>query len=126
MYGARYTAASAVSFQVSMDGTIWRLFTYAATAIVGFFITVLYYRLNKPLKLTVSIGVPVFFLMVLPYIDGMFFDGKIYDTIGNLIAGAYGFLDGYNPYISVLSSAIIFIVMGVLSYLLMRRATVKE
>lgn len=126
IYSARYTMASAVSFQVSIEGILWRIFSYAAVGITGFFITVLYYRMDKPMKLLVSIGVPIFFFMILPYIDNMFCNGVIYDTIGYLIAKAGGFLDGYNPYIADLSNAIIFAVLSGLSYLLIRRATVKE
>lgn len=126
VFDVRYVSVPEFSLQVIGEGFIWRLFTYAAFAITGFFITTLYYRINKPLKLTVSIGAPVFFLIILPTIDNRFFDGSIYRTI--ISYSIYGFSTPpvRDPYLSALFSAVIFIVFGVLSFLLVRRATIKE
>ena len=123
-YGA--VATFGAKMHVMLDGFVWMFFLYAAMAIIGFFITTLYYRMGKPLKLIVSIGVPVFFLMVLPYIDNYLFDGGIYEAVKYLFSKAWGFLDGFNPYISVLSSFITIAIFGALSFLAMRRATVKK
>ena len=78
------------------------------------------------MKRIVSIGGPVFFLIVLPYIDIYLFDGGIYEAVKYLFSKAWGFLDGFNPYISVLSSFITIAIFGALSFLAMRRATVKK
>lgn len=114
------------TFQISLEGFLWMFFTYAMMAMIGFFITTLYYRMNKPIKLAVSIGVPVFLFVVLPYMDIVLFSGGMFKAIGTAIAKAFGFLNGSNPYIAMLSCTIIFALFGLLSYLLMRRATVKE
>jgi hypothetical protein len=112
--------------RVALDGFVWMTFLYTALSLIGFFITTIYYRMGKSLKLIVSIGVPVFFLMLLPYMDTYLFDGKIFDALRYFLAKAWGFLDGYNPYISVLTCFITAAVFGALSFLAMRRATVKK
>ena len=105
---------------------MWRFVCYAAVAMLGYLITVLYYRMNKPAKLAVSIGVPVFFVIVLPAIDFALFSGSIYHAIGVFVARARGFLNGSNPYIGMLSGTLLFIIFAELSYLTLRKATVKE
>ncbi len=128
MYKPHYGVAvgHGITAGMYLDGLIWMLFFYAFVMMAGFFITTLYYRMNKPIKLLVSIGVPVFFFIVLPYIDTFIFKGAIFESIGYLFQKAGGFLDGYNPYMAVLSCAISFAVFGALSFLTMRKATVKQ
>ncbi len=128
MYQTHYGTASwnGMTAGMYLDGFIWLFFFYALVAMAGFFITTLYYRMNKPLKLIVSIGVPVFFFIILPYVDAYIFRGQIYDAIGYIFAKAGGFLDGFNPYIAVPSCAVSFAVFGALSFLTMRKATVKQ
>ncbi len=111
---------------IFFDGLVWMFFFYAFVAMAGFFITTLYYRMNKPVKLLVSIGVPVFIFMILPYVDTFIFRGEIFEAIGHIFAKAGGFLDGFNPYIAVLSCFISFAVFAGLSFLAMRKATVKQ
>lgn len=124
MYHARY--GTGLSVQTIAEGFLWMFAIYMVFAMLGFFITTIYYRMKKPVKLLVSIGVPVFFFMVLPYADAAIFNGGIYRAIGRFFAKAGGFLDGHNPYIAVLSSLIALVLLGALSFLAMRRATVKE
>ncbi|MGI5848547.1 MAG: hypothetical protein ACOX8Q_00515 [Christensenellales bacterium] len=123
IYQNRYDGPLAQAF---FEGLLWMFFCYIAAAMVGFFITTLYYRMSKPTKLVVSIGVPVLFLFILPYIDGIFLNSVIFRLIGTIFAKAGGFLDGFNPYISMVSNIIIYGGFGALSFLLMRKATVKE
>jgi hypothetical protein len=112
--------------QVLLDSFVWMTFLYLALAMLGFLITTIYYRMGKSLKLIVSVGVPVFLFMVLPYIDNVVFNGAIYEALGRFFRIIWGFANGYNPYVSVLSSFITFAVFGGLSFLTMRRATVKK
>lgn len=123
MYNTRY--GEGVSAQVIAEGFLWMFAIYMFAMMAGFFITTLYYRMNKPVKLLVSIGVPVFMFMVLPYIDATIFRGAVFRAIGYFFAKAGGYLDGYNPYIAVLSGVLAFVAFGALSFLAMRRATVK-
>lgn len=123
LYQMRYKAGTTPA--EFMEGLLWLFAFYMFITMAGFLITTLYYRMNKPVKLLVSIGVPVFFFIVLPYIDTFVFNGHIFEAIGYIFAKAGGFLDGYNPYIAVLSCVISFAVFGGLSFLAMRKATVK-
>lgn len=131
------------------DGLLWSFFSYLALGMIGFFITSLYYRLNKALKLTVSIGVPVTIFVVLPLIDSLYAGGVIipfclkaiafcmgYSSNVNIMnvliewimGGASGMItpDSLHPYQAMLCSAGFTVVAASLSFLLIRRATVKE
>lgn len=122
-YGAEQLGANA---QVLAEGLLWMFALYMFVLMLGFFITTIYYRMSKAIKLLVSIGVPVLVFMVLPYIDATIFSGAIFRGIGDFFALAGGFLNGFNPYIAVLSSLLAFALFGGLSLLAMRRATVKD
>ena len=127
MYSARYDLAH-VAVPAALEGFLWMFFTYAAIAMAGYFITTLYYRMEKPVKLAVSIGVPVLICLILPYVDTHLFAGKLTNAIGQFISAAAGFAGpgAPNPYIAMLSNTLCFAVLGVLCYLLIRRAPVKE
>ncbi len=127
MYSLRYGGIEHVgaNAQVFAEGFLWMFALYMAVTMLGFFITTIYYRMSKPLKLLVSIGVPVFLFIVLPYADAAIFSGAIFRGIGYFFKLANGLLDGPNPYIAVLSYLLAFAALGGLSFLAMRRATVK-
>lgn len=128
-YGLRYGIGGAVpnTFQVVIEGFLWMLVLYASVAMIGYFITALYYRMNKPIKLVVSIGVPVFFLILLPIIDNVLILGvNIIDSIWTFLRTAWGLADGINPYIGMISSVLTYAAFGVLSFLTIRKATVKQ
>lgn len=124
-YSQRYhgTVLGASQF---IDGFFWSLSAYLMFVLIGYFLTILYYRLNKALKLTVSIGVPVFFLIVLPIIDSNFTSGRIFKFIKDTMAFAWGYKNGFNPYFSVVSCILVSAVMAALSWLLMRKAVAKD
>lgn len=129
MYGARYAAMPATfgtQVQASLEGFLWMFFAYAAVAMLGFFITTLYYRMNKAFKLIVSIGVPVLIFVVLPYVDATLFHGTIFAGIREFIAFTLGFRSGCVPYIAMASNGVVFVTLGALQYLAMRRAQIKE
>ncbi len=106
------------------EGILYMFCSYLACIMLGYFITTAYYRMNKPLKLTVSIGVPVFFFILLPVIDAQLFSGEIYRFIGTVLAFCSGRLSG-SPYVAMAMDIAFAAVTGVLAYLLARRATVK-
>lgn len=126
IYHNRFTQSSfGTSALITLEGFIWMFFVYAMMAMIGYFISTLYYRMNKPLKLIVSIGVPILLFIVLPYIDVYISGLQLFKGIWVFIAQAWGFVND-NPYIAMLSSAITFVVFGALSYLLIRKAQVKD
>ena len=121
-YSQRYVGSVSGILKYA-EGFLWYIFAYAMLAMIGYFITVLYYRMNKGLKLLVSIGFPTFFFIILPMID---IDGAIYKGIGNFFSFAWGYKNGYNPYFSMVTCTLIFALFGGLSFLLIEKAAAKE
>lgn len=145
-FGSLYTNGN--SFKALADELLWSFLAYVTAGMTGFFITSLYYRMNKALKLIVSIGVPALIFIVIPLIDGLYTKGAITAFFVNIFAFAYGFGITVNlsngfvglisqfadmengiplyPYRAVLFSILCTAATGTLGFLLIRRATVKE
>ncbi len=126
-YGTRYGWAegSGVTVGLAAESFLWAVFCYMAAAMLGLAITTAYYRMNKPLKLAVSIGVPVLVLIVIPIVDASVFGGAITYAVMNIIAMATSILGKGNPYSMVLCNVFWILIMGGVSWLLVRRATVR-
>lgn len=105
---------------------LWSSVLYLFALVLGYFITTLYYRMSKMLKIIVSVGVPVLFTMILPAIDAAFTNGKIYGWIGDLFLLLGGFKNGVNPLIGIISLVVGIALLSGLAYLLVRKAPVKE
>jgi hypothetical protein len=105
-------------------GFVWRLGSYLVAGMAGYLITILYYRMNKAVKLLVSIGVPILVLFVWPEVDIAWFNGTTIKAIGWLIAWASGLSSG-NPYIGVISDVVLAALLGALCYMALRRAPIK-
>ncbi|HCX77786.1 MAG TPA: hypothetical protein DG577_00075 [Firmicutes bacterium] len=125
LYALRYLGNSS-DLQVNVEGFLWSMLVYAAFAMVGYFITTLYYRMNKGQKLFVSIGVPVFLLILLPIVDETFTNGKMFPKVVDFFLLMSGVKNGYNPFYAMASSALFFLLFGGLSYCLAKRAVIKE
>ena len=133
MYGMRYVSSpiylityQAGTVQSFAEGLLWTIVQYFVLGMVGFFISALYYRMNKALKLLVSIGLPVLLFILLPIVDTNFTHGVIYDSLFRFIGFCMGYLNGFNPYYAVVSGIVLSLFLAGLSYLAIRRATVKE
>lgn len=124
-YSPRYAGAAGNAVQY-IEGFLWYLFAYAMVAMLGLFITTLYYRMDKIQKLVVSIGTPVLFIFVLPMVDANFTNGAIYKGIAEFFAFAWGYTNGFNPYYSMITCAVFFALFGGFAYLLMRKAVVHN
>ncbi|MDF2685243.1 MAG: hypothetical protein K0S55_424 [Clostridia bacterium] len=128
VYNSRYGHENNINLfsgklQFLGESFLWSFFTYAMFIIIGFLITVIYYRMNKITKILVSVGVPIFFTSILPTIDGILFKGAIIRSIINLFSFIFG---DSNPYISILFSIMIFIILTVISFLFIRKAPIKD
>ncbi len=145
-FGSLY--ADKNSFQALAEGILWSFLAYVTAGMTGYLITSLYYRMSKALKLAVSIGLPALVFIVIPLIDGLYTKGAITAFFVNVFAFAFGFgitIDlskGFvgliaqianlengvplYPYRAILYSVISIIVTGTLSFLLIRKATVKD
>lgn len=133
MYQNRFTEALVNSGSQSVQYTLpvlvqqfsWLFFAYLLIAMVGFFITNLFYRMSKGLKLVVFIGTPVLLGNFLPILDQLFWGNRLAHAIQNFVNFAWGFSNGYNPYIGMASMFVFAAVAAALAWLLVRRANVK-
>lgn len=96
-------------------------FVYIALTSLGFFITTLYYRMNKALKIAVSIGVPSLLFVVLPAVDDLLLNRILISTYAKIMAVAFG-----NVFMCMLSCFIMFGLFEIFSWLLARKAVVKD
>jgi hypothetical protein len=112
--------------QLLFENFLWLTFLYLLFSMIGLFITTLYYRMNRGLKIAVSIIVPVFFLNGIELLDTTFFGGQIGSFFLDFLYIAGGLYDNSNPYIAMVSMFLFTAVFAALTYLLARRASIKK
>jgi hypothetical protein len=117
--------ASRNILQFTIGEILFVTFLSAAAMMLGYFITSLYYRLNKSGKIAVSIGVPAMLIIIIPVFDALVTKGLIYKAAGHLIMFAFGILNGYNPCYAMASCFIIFTLLASISYTMIKKAPVK-
>ncbi len=105
---------------------LWSITLYMCAITLGYFITLAYYRMNKITKICVSIGVPVFFTLVLPYILYNFCSTTTVNWVYKGISTMFGVTGNCGPISAVGVFLVSAILLSVLSYLLIRKAPVKE
>jgi len=103
---------------------LFNIALYLAASAVGYFITILYYRLNTAGKIAVSIGVPALFIIG-PSVDFSLTGGTITQRVLDLIAYAMGG-PNENVYITIGVAVAICALFSLCAWLLMRRAVVKD
>lgn len=121
LFESRYVSNGILEYG---EAFLWMFFSYVASMMLGFFITTAFYRMNRALKLLVSIGVPVFLLIILSIIDTQLFAGEIFRAIATFVAFCSGRLTE-SPYVAIASDAVFAIIFGLFGFLLMRRASIK-
>ena len=119
VYGMGSEAAGLV------PGIFWRLFVYCALGLVGLFIGALYYRMSKGVKILVSVGVPVFFFIVLPLLDYYLTGIKLYAGIFDLLSFCLGFSEGGGPGYAMVFFAALSLLTGLFTWLVLRRTEIK-
>lgn len=99
---------------------LWCLLTDFALAMLGFLIGVLYYRMNKPVKILVSVGVPALCIIFLPLFDATVMHG----AIGRFVSAAWAQWTnwGLNPGLDLLTRFLLVAVLASLIWLLLRKA----
>lgn len=124
IYAQDYTGTgSAALFLTSF---LWGATVYLSFVLLGYMITALYYRMNKPLKIAVSVGLPVFFTVVLPLIESQVTKGAIFAALGNYIKFSWGGPGpGADPLYAIAFSLLHGAVFALISWLLIRRAEFK-
>ena len=125
MYRSRYEINSS-GVSMYLEKVLFSLCLYAAVSMIGYFITTLYYRTGKGAKIAVSVGVPAGLFIALPIVDASLFHGEIGRAFGDLISFAFGYSNGANPYYGMVTLLLIFAVFSALSWLLARKAVIKD
>lgn len=111
----------------------WHFLLLLACFSLGYFITVLYYRMSKGLKVAVSVGVPCAVFIVLPILESYIPGFHGFSWLLSSIAWLFGFninADGFSISTNLERMFATFSIATVacfaLTYLLSRRATLKE
>ena len=127
-YGSILSDSQSTHYTVQMlaQQFVWQGFGYFWIAMLGLLITVLYYRMNRGMKIAVSIGVPVFCICVFPILDFALWDFKLTHAMQTFFSFALGFSNGSNLYIGMISMVIFAAIAATLAWLLVRRANVKQ
>ena len=106
-------------------GILWSFCVYIAFALAGYMITTFYYRASKGLKIIVSVGVPGFLFVGLPWINHYFAGGALARFTINFLMLITGARAGKNPFYPIGFSLAFAAAFAVCSYLLIRRSVVK-
>ncbi|MCI2061307.1 MAG: hypothetical protein LKJ83_00825 [Eubacteriaceae bacterium] len=96
------------------------IIVFITVMFVGYFITVLFYRMNKAGKIAVPIALLIL-LNTVPLVDNMLNSGRILMTAENIISWAAS-----TPINGIIFDLIIIAVFGCASWLIMRKAPVKR
>lgn len=107
----------------AFSGIIWLFFVHTAAVMLGWFITLLYYRSGKQLKLLISLS-PVFLSIGLGFAN-TFTHGKVSSAIRAFFLSFWG-AKTMNPHIAVMSLSLSIVLLGTLIFLMIRRAPVKN
>ena len=109
----------------NLEAILITMSVYITAMLGGYFITTAYYRMNKMLKIAVSISVPTSIFILLPILDSAVFKGKLSVSIGRFISYILGIRTG-NPYILLLTCVVLMAVSVGLTWLLIRKAVEKK
>lgn len=114
-------------FLLSLCSVAFSFFVMLAASAVGYFITILFYRLNKVGKILVGAGVPCFFFFGVPLLKALgvwFLGGRPAEAVVHFFSGLARFLLD-QPQNAMLTYFGTFVAFSAFAWLLMRRAVVK-
>lgn len=110
---------------LNLEAILVTIFVYTAAMVVGYFIALLYYRMNKVAKVAVSIGVPSTIFVLLPLLNETVFNGRLFEAFRKIVIFVFGG-ETVNPYNLLLTCVLFIIVCLGLSWLLIRKAVEKN
>lgn len=127
LFGQAYGPQWMVSAGGIATSLLWGALLNFRVAMLGYFITALYYRMSRLLKVLVSVGVPVLFVVILPMMEEMFTKGAIVKAIGRyLVFEWYGSMDAGHPWNAIVFSVLYSAVFLGLAWLLIKGAQLKN
>lgn len=119
-------ASGAAAAHGGFVAVLWLVLAYLSAISFGFFITTLFYRMSKPLKVIVSVGVPVLLFVVMPIIEVFVPSFTLFTTLIRFYSWAMGLgiLETF-PLRAIASMGVFTAAMAALGFLLIRRVTLK-
>lgn len=114
------------NLQMHIEGLLFNLCFYLAAITFGYFVSVAFYRMSNIVKIIVGIGTIAILFNGLPMLDAILLNGAIMKAIMNAISFSFGFQNGCNPFFGMVTFILTSAVFAALSWLLMRKAAVKE
>jgi hypothetical protein len=127
MYGSfrqsRANWIQANDIQTLFGTTFWNFALYSIVFILGILISLCYYRSNKTLKVIISVVPAILLGFVIN--ASQIPVGSTNISIGKFLASAFGW-QSQNPYIAVLSFAVLGTLFSIAIYLLTRKAVLKD
>lgn len=108
-----------------MISSLFWIFVVIAATMLGYFMGAFYYKISKVLRLTISIGLPVFLFILWPFVDTMLWGGRATGKVLTLFNTIMG-VNAQNPFIGVATGIIATVILGGLSYLLLLKAQIKK
>ncbi|MDD2483911.1 MAG: hypothetical protein PHQ50_02605 [Eubacteriales bacterium] len=124
LYSARYLGEGHAA-QIFAESFLFFFCLFAAVMTGGYFVSILFYRLNKGGKIAVAVAVPSFFIFILPIFDAVVTNGEIFRFLARTFLRIYG-LDTANPYMGMLTLLAQGAICAGLSWILARKAIVKD
>lgn len=115
------STADTGALQLHVESFFFEILLALAAMAAGYFITIMFYRLNRTGKVIVGAGVPVLFLMVIPWVDQYFLGGTITLALVKLILTAVN-----TPSHMAVTCLLAIVVFNALAFTLMRKAVVKQ
>lgn len=123
-YGAAYVRDAGVKGMI--DEYLWKFFLYILAGVIGMFISLIYYQMNKLQKIIVSVGVPFLFIVVFPLSDHYLFNGELSKFAVKIMNFYTGYVFGKEPYVNMLCNLALFALFGVFSFLVLRKCNYKK
>lgn len=123
LYYDGHTRADSINVQIL--SFIFNMFIYLFVTAVGYIITIIYYRLGKNGKVALSVSIPVGLFVILPSFDYSVTNGRIIGGIFHALDSAFG-VSAQKPVYGIITCILGSILLSALSWLLIRRAYVKE
>lgn len=107
-----------------LQSFLWSACIYLMFATLGFFIAILYYRMNKWQSLVFFIGIPSFIFIVFPILTANFQD--LFCKLMLFMIDCLGIGTNLNPYNAILTFTMISVVFSCISYILIRKTPIKD
>lgn len=123
IYCSKPTQLNDLGFHIM--SLLFQFTLYLAAMAVGYLIRLIEYRLNRLGRIALNVSVPVLLVLVLPIFDSSVTNGRIFTTLGNVFQFCYGFTTK-NSLCGALTQALMFLAFSFFSWLLIRRAPIKD